>query len=331
MHLTVKLVATPLRRQRAASGFQRGLSRLGRGRCPLGNVAVNLLASRLGLILLGGGLAALLAGQPGDAQSVPSAAIPAPAGSRAAGEGAPAQASPVSGYLPPGEALDVASLIGPSPTQGSGTQAGDIATFRATRALQGGARWALATRDAVYGPEAMLQDFSCAVGVQLTPANSPVLDRMLTRVGVDAAGAASRSKKVFKRPRPFVDNEGPICVAKDPSLVRSYSYPSGHSTYSWTVGLVLADAAPDRITQILGRARAYGESRVVCGVHYESDVQAGRIAASAVFLALQAQPEFERDLAMARSQLAALRNTGGPAPDAQQCRVEDEAAAHSVW
>ena len=154
---------------------------------------------------------------------------------------------------------------------------------------------------------------------------------MLTRVGVDAGEVTSRTKKVFKRPRPFVDNDGPICVAKDPSLVRSYSYPSGHSTYAWTVGLVLADVAADRGAQILGRARAYGESRVVCGVHYESDVQAGRLAASAVFIALQAEPEFQRDLGMARSQLAALRSRGGVAPGAQACRVEADAVAHPVW
>jgi acid phosphatase (class A) len=33
------------------------------------------------------------------------------------------------------------------------------------------------------------------------------------------------------------------------------------------MGLILAELAPERATPILNRGRAYGESRVVCGVH----------------------------------------------------------------
>ncbi len=240
--------------------------------------------------------------------------------------------SPIDGgYLSTAHVPDVAPLLGPPPTPDSGSGKGDVATYEATRTLQGGPRWALATRDAVYGPDAMIQDFSCALGLKLTPANVPNLERMLGRVGMDDGAVASRAKKVFRRPRPFVDHDGPICVAKDDTLTRSYSYPSGHSTYSWTVGLVLAEAAPERASEILGRARAYGESRIVCGVHYESDVQAGRVAASAVFTALQAEPEFQHDLAAVRTELAALRASGTMAPAPQVCRIEDDAAAHPVW
>ncbi|WP_174299913.1 phosphatase PAP2 family protein [Caulobacter sp. S45] len=275
-------------------------------------------ARRPTLAHLGAGLAALLAvGPPATGQPVVAPTV--------------AAASGAAGYLSPGHVPDVAPAIGPPPSANSGTQSGDVSTYQATRALQGGPRWALATRDAVYGADAMLQDFSCALGVRLTSANAPALRTLLSRVGLDDAAAAARAKKVFRRPRPFVDHDGPICVAKDEALVRSYSYPSGHSTFSWTVGLALAEVAPDRAAEILGRARAYGESRVVCGVHYESDVQAGRVAASTVFSALQAEPEFQRDLAMARSQLAALRSAGGSAPDAQDCRVEADAVAHPVW
>jgi len=36
---------------------------------------------------------------------------------------------------------------------------------------------------------------------------------------------------------------------------------------SWETGSVLTQVAPDRVTAILARARAFGESRIVCGVH----------------------------------------------------------------
>ena len=97
------------------------------------------------------------------------------------------------------------------------------------------------------------------------------------------------------------------------------------------MGLILAEVAPDRAAEILGRARSYGESRVVCGVHYESDVQAGRVAASAVFSALQAEPAFQRDLAAVKAELAALRHAGGVFPGAPECRIEADAVAHPVW
>ena len=37
--------------------------------------------------------------------------------------------------------------------------------------------------------------------------------------------------------------------------------------WGWTVGLIMAEVAPDRATEILARARAFGEGRLVCGVH----------------------------------------------------------------
>jgi acid phosphatase (class A) len=275
--------------------------------------------------------AALLLG-PATAIAQPSA-TPHPSGAddRAATEGPLPKPAPIGGYLPEAHVPDAAPLLGPPPPTGSGTAEGDIATFKATRALQGTARWDLATRDAVFGAAALLQDFSCALGVQLSQANTPTLYHMLSRVVVDADTVEARAKKTFKRPRPFVDHEGPICVAKEPWLAKSYSYPSGHSTFAWTSALLLSEAVPDRATEILARARTYGESRVVCGVHYESDVQAGRIAASAAFSALQAEPEFQRDLHHVRTELASLRSAGGQAPDAKECRVEADAVAHPVW
>ncbi len=140
------------------------------------------------------------------------------------------------------------------------------------------------------------------------------------------------AKATYRRPRPFVENnDGPICVPAEDWLKKSYSYPSGHSTASWTAGLVLGEIAPDRTTGIVSRARSYGESRIVCGVHYESDVQAGRVAASALFAALQSSPTFKADLARARRELARLRAAPAEHADPAECAVEAEASAQPVW
>ena len=245
--------------------------------------------------------------------------------------GAPAAADAPKGYLSAAAAPDGVALLGAPPPEGSGTKAGDVATFRATRGLQGSPRWALAIRDADYGPGPMLHAFSCAAGLALEPATAPATYRLLARVAADAETVGHRAKGEFRRPRPFVEIGGAICVAPEAWLKKSYSYPSGHATYSWAAGLALEEAEPDRATAIMARARAYGESRVVCGVHYPSDIQAGRTLAGALFSALQADPAFQADLAAARAELARLRASGAAAPAAAQCQVEDQAAATPVW
>jgi acid phosphatase (class A) len=254
-------------------------------------------------------------------------AAPAPVPATAAAQAA----KPVTqGYLSAAQLPDAAPLLGPPPPAGSGAKTGDVATYEATRLLEGSERWVLAAHDATFGADAMLQDFSCALGVELTPARAPVLRRMLERLAVDADAVEGAAKKRYRRPRPFVENGGPICVEAEDWLRRSYSYPSGHSTYSWLVGMVLAEMAPDRAEPVLARARVYAESRVVCGVHYQSDIQAGRITGTLVYAALKAEPAFRHDLIRARQELKRLRmHPASPPPE--ECRVEATAAATPVW
>jgi acid phosphatase (class A) len=130
-----------------------------------------------------------------------------------------------------------------------------------------------------------------------------------------------RLKDFYKRKRPFLIDRGPICLPRTEELVKSFDYPSGHTTMSWVVGLLLAEAAPDRATDILARARAYGESRVVCGVHTASAVEGGRTTASAVVATLHSSVAFEAALSAARVELAALRKKAAPITSAS-CATE---------
>ena len=243
----------------------------------------------------------------------------------------PKPAAAPSGYLIPEQRPEVSAILGPPPAAGSGTKTGDVATYQATRALEGTPRWSLAQKDAVYGPAPMMAAFSCALGVSLTPDTAPVLFHLLSRVVSDSDESERVAKKAYQRPRPFVENGGNICVAPEDWLKKSYSYPSGHSTFGWTTALIMAEIAPDRGAAVLARGRAYGESRVVCGVHYESDVQSGRLAASAVFDVLQSSPEFRADLDLAKAELAKLRAAAAGGLDAGECKIEAEASSHPVW
>lgn len=270
-------------------------------------------------------LAALaLAGPAVSRQAAPAPATPAKA---------PLEQKPqrLPGYLAADAVPDGSRYLPPAPAPGSLTQTRDEAVFRETRALQGTPRWALAQRDAVESVAAIMGDFGCALGVRLTPKTAPALTHLITRLGPDMGAIVNKAKQTWKRPRPFIGNDLPICVERTEGLARSPSYPSGHTTAGWALGLVLAQMAPDRATEILARARAFGESRVVCGVHFVSDIDEGRANGSALVAAEQANPAFRADFEAAQAELAKLRAGGGPTPDAAECRIEDDAAAHTPW
>jgi len=250
------------------------------------------------------------------------AALAAACGQR----GARAEAANTIGYLTPAEVPDTAVLIGPPPAAGSSAQANDAATYRATRALEGRPRWSLAVRDAEFGAGEMLNAYSCALGITLTPKTAPALDRLLDRISNDTEAGSGKAKRVYRRIRPFVALGGDICTPGDDYLKTSFSYPSGHSTFGWTSGLVVAAAAPDRAKAVMARAKAYGESRVVCGVHYESDVAAGRKVGAAVFAALEKDAAFRADLVATRTEVARLRAAPHTAPDAGECALEAAAS-----
>jgi acid phosphatase (class A) len=236
---------------------------------------------------------------------------------------APVMAMTSRGYLAAGTLPDAAATIAPSPKEGDLRNTADWAIFKSTRALEGTDRWTLAQFDDSYQPKDILKGFSCAAGVELTPDNSPTLAVMIARVSRDAGGAAEGAKQLYKRTRPYLHNEGNICIEKSEGLARSYDYPSGHASLGWANGLIMAELAPDRATQVLQRARAFGESRVVCGMHNYSAVEAARTNAAGVVAALHGNAEFQADLGKAKAEMAAARASAAK-PDAAACVKEFE-------
>ena len=234
-----------------------------------------------------------------------------------------ATSAPIVGFLTPETTPDATSIVPVAPQDPDARNTADWSVFGSTRAFQvtDPGRWNLAKNDDSYKPADILKDFSCAMGAELTPANSPKLSAVLSRAAQDAANAAAKTKEVYKRPRPYLHNYGDICIDKSDGLARSYDYPSGHASASWVQGLILAQLAPDRAEKLLTRARAYGESRIVCGVHNWSAVEAGRTNAAGVFAVLQSSSAYQSALAAARRELASVRKSG-KAPDAAACEAE---------
>ena len=244
---------------------------------------------------------------------------------------ASASAAPPAGYLAPGSTPDMVRVLPAPPAPKSRAQVEDDQAFHATRKLEGTPRWVMAQNDNRGAPDDAFHDFACALGVTLDKTSAPTLYALLGRIMSDARPFIDPAKDHYARRRPFLRIKGNICVPKSDSLAKSGSYPSGHSTASWDWGLIFSELAPDRATEILARARAYSESRVVCGVHYPSDIATGRLNGSALFAALQANPEFRADMEKARAEVAAARAANGAPPDPAVCKVEADAEAHRPW
>ena len=268
------------------------------------------LARGLTLLVLAG----LLAWFVGCRDVVPSASGPREATSAAA-------AAKVPGYLLPEERPDSVALIPAPPAPGSPEFEADEAIYRRLGALQGGARWRLAALDANLMFPGAANVFSCAIGIDVTAATTPRLYVLLQRTVIDAGQSTYKAKEKYQRDRPFEVTGDPTCVPEDEQVLRgNASYPSGHASLGYVWGEVLAELAPDRAAAARARAYEFGQSRVVCRVHRQSDVDAGRIVGEAVIERLHEDPEFVADMAAARAEVKKARRHGPPA--GRDCRTE---------
>lgn len=221
------------------------------------------------------------------------------------------------GYLPAGATPNSLTLVPPPPAPGSADQARDDAAAKAAVARAGGPRWMQAVEDADLHFPKVAETFSCAVGVRITEADTPHLYTLLRRSLVDVGLSTYPTKNKYERGRPFMVDGGPICTPSEEAVLRKDgSYPSGHSAIGWGWALILTEASPAQTDAILTRGRAFGQSRVACNVHWLSDVEEGRVMASATVARLHDDAAFKADLAAARAEIDAARAKGlGPTRD----------------
>jgi acid phosphatase (class A) len=228
----------------------------------------------------------------------------------------PAQAAPVptklTGYLPP-DALDGKTILPPPASPESAQAKAERAFYDESRALEGSPRWKQAIEDNEIWQGGALKRFSCALGRELSESRTPTAWRILHRIELDVRNVGTPPKDHFNRTRPAVGNDKPICIARADWMRTNASYPSGHAMVGWTWALLLTELAPDRADRLLVAGREMGESRAICGVHYMSDIEAGRTLASGMVARLHAEPQFLADMAKARREIAAAPEASCPA------------------
>ena len=231
----------------------------------------------------------------------------------------------VAGYLQATELPDSNALLPSPPAAGSAALAVDEEVYRATRALRDTPRWAQAAKDAELGFPKATEHFSCVLGMPISADGTPHLNMLLRRVRMDASRATDKAKDHYKRKRPFMVFGDPICTPEELPRLKAESYPSGHTSIGWAWALTLAELAPDRTDAILARGLAFAQSRIVCGVHWQSDVEAARIVGAATVSRLHADPVFVAQMAAARKEIEAARTARATSP--LDCAAEAQALA----
>ena len=197
----------------------------------------------------------------------------------------PRTAGPISSrcsrrHLPPGSPADRA----------------DLAALLAVQAARTPAMEAAARADA----EETVFRLLGGMGFTLDPAALPATASLFARLHADESALVAPAKRRWRRPRPFAASRAVRPCAPRPW---SASYPSGHAAFAYAAAETLADILPEWRDAIDARTKAYAYDRVVCGVHYPSDIEAGRLAGLAIVTAMRNDARYRDALAAARPEL----------------------------
>jgi acid phosphatase (class A) len=200
----------------------------------------------------------------------------------------------------PAVQVDASVFIPPPPAANSAQELAERAIVRGPWTAE---RRQQALEDNAIDPFAA---FDSVLGPEFTLANFPATFAVLDRAGRAAGFAGDPVKFIHRRARPFVsDSEITTCIPNDERLRASFSYPTGHGALGMAWALVLAELVPSRADAIIERGRDFGWSRIVCGVHYPSDLSAAHIVAAGAVARLHADADFRQMMDAARAEMAA--------------------------
>jgi acid phosphatase (class A) len=124
----------------------------------------------------------------------------------------------------------------------------------------------------------------------------PNVFKVLSNADIDSYFINTMIKNTNGRLRPFVQH--PTLVVPL-FTVGDFSYPSGHATGMELQARILAQLFPGKSDALLRRARQIADGRVVAGVHYTSDTEAGLALGDLLYLEIGATNGFQKDLSAA--------------------------------
>lgn len=196
--------------------------------------------------------------------------------------------------------FDPALLLPPPPVDDSLAAKGELAELHRIDQSRDPAELAQAKQDDEVKNVAIFAD---TLGPSFDLDRLPATASLFKTVRAEEKGAANRAKNHFLRKRPWiVDPTLHSCFTDDEP---QSSYPSGHTTMGYAMAGILVRLVPSRAPAILARAASYARGRLVCEVHFPTDVAAGQVYGTMVAERLMQLPAFRAQFDAAAAELAA--------------------------
>ena len=177
----------------------------------------------------------------------------------------------------------------------------------------------IAIHDAPWDFDSLFAQFRVPFGLEISKEGTPVIYRFLINSLSTIDQTRVAPKAFYLRKRPFERfHEHMLTVYEEKELSGEGSYPSGHSQRGYAAALLLSEINPANADTIMARGYMYGESRVIVGAHWQSDVDASRLCASIGLARLHTSQDFLADLAKAQDEFKRLTGALPATDDASQ-------------
>jgi len=225
-----------------------------------------------------------------------------------------AGAQEIEPYFPKEEMPDLVKCL-PGPPDTTGTDfANDIIRYMwGKEQRKDPERAAMAIRDSYWDLDTLFAIFSGPMGVTISKEGTPEIYEVLTRGITTIENIRIQPKAHYFRLRPYTRFKEHMLTPWDEEwLAQEGSFPSGHTIRSWGAALLMAEINPAASEAIFDRAWKYGESRVICGAHWQSDVDISRPAAGIGYAKLQTSPAFREQMERAKAEFRQLTNPAAP-------------------
>lgn len=203
-------------------------------------------------------------------------------------------------YLPVEQMPDATRFLPDYPRPGNPLFTSDSLTYQQAKQLRNTPRGKQAVADTSLFVRHFMQRFGEAAGISLTPEQYPILAQFLDNSYTTIRLSVKKAKTAYSRHRPYQHFGEPTPVPTQEEPDDYTSYPSGHAIRVWGAALVMVAVDPEHQDAYLQAGYELGQSRVIVGYHYQSDVDAARLAAGAGFARLVADKKWQRDLRRAQ-------------------------------
>lgn len=199
---------------------------------------------------------------------------------------------------------DVTRFLQQPPVGGSVEFLRDSSLYRWGQAARETERGKLAIEDASLSINYFLSRFGAAMEIDASLETHPHLAEYVLSVLTNARRALSPAKDAYKRMRPYQYFGEPSSVPHEEKANDLTSFPSGHSVRAWAIALALVTIDPDHQDAIFETGYQICRSRVIAGFHYQSDIEAAMICASAFFARMCYEPAFQELRAAALDEIS---------------------------